>query len=134
MINTIITHSLKEALKELRIAEQQLSRPSEDAVVLSACLGARQSLNNMLRIYLLSQSINHSDGKSVKELLDQCIHIDKDFSNIDLSCILCKDLDEEECNGRYCLSLEMANGCVAVANQVKKLVLDKLKINESELE
>lgn len=134
MIDTKISASLKEAFAELRIAEQELSRPSEDAVTLSACLGARQSINSMLKMYLLSQSINHSDGKSLTELMDQCKHIDKDFGKIDLSSILCKGMNQDECDGKYCLSTENVNNCVAVANQLKTLVLNKLKINESELE
>ena len=131
---TDIRNSLKTVLNLLKMSETELNRPNEDVVTLSVCIGARQSLSTLMRIYLLSKSIDKNEDKSIDELLDQCKKVDADFINIDLSGILCKEMNTAECDGKYCLSHERVSVCLKIANQVKTIVLNKLSISESELD
>ena len=133
MLSNEIRNALKQAITELRIAEFELNRPNEDVVTLSVCYSARQSTNTMLRLFLLAKDINHNEGKSLKELLSQCVKIDKEFSDVDITNVTCNELNHDECDGKYCLTIDKVNECVSVANKFKTLVLGKLKINESEM-
>lgn len=134
MVTTKIKDSLKQAITDLKIAEYESNRPEEDMVTLSVCLTARQTMNEMLRLYLLSQNINHNAGKSMSDLLNQCKAIDKKFDAIDVSKILCNNLNHSECENKYCLSTENVSNCMAAAQQVKSIVLDSLELAEKKLE
>ena len=134
MLTTEIKSSLKQAVADLKIAEYELNRPNEDVVVLSVCLTARQSMGALMRLFLLSRSIDHNEGKSLANLLNQCKTVDKQFESINLNKIFCNDLSASECENEYCLSTENVSNCIAVAAQLKSLVLNKLKLAESEIE
>lgn len=133
MVTNEIRHALKQALTELHIAEYELNRPLEEVVTMSVCYSARQSLVTMLRLYLMSNNIDQVKGNSLKDVMNQCISIDNQFSKINVSAILCKDLNHEACDGKYCMTVDKVVECVTVANQVKILVLEKMKINEREM-
>ena len=132
MATNEVKKSMKDALSELRIAEFELNRPHEDVVSMSVCYSARHSLNSLLRTYLMSNNVDHKNGNSLKDLLNECIKIDNQFSKLDVSSVLCNDIHHEVCDGKYCLTVDKVNECVTLANQVKSIVLEKLKINESE--
>ncbi|MGP8215744.1 MAG: hypothetical protein ACLQQ4_09300 [Bacteroidia bacterium] len=134
MITNKIKESLKQAITELSIAENELRRPDEDVVTMAVCTTARESMYSLMRLFLLSNNINHTEGKSLVDLLSQCKAIDKQFGAINLSKISCNDMSHEECENKYCLSTLDVNDCISTAKQLKTLVLNKLKLNESELE
>ena len=133
MVTNEIRNALKQAITELRIAEFELNRPHEDVVTMSVCYSARHSLVTMLRLFLMSKDVDQNPGNSLKSLLNQCCIIDDQFSKISLSEILCNELDHEACDGKYCLTVDKVNECVTVTNKFKTLVLEKMKINESEM-
>src|ERR1022692_3773011 len=118
---TKIKDSLKQTVKALKKAEVEINRPNEDVVTLSVCLTARQSMSSMMRIFMLSNSIDHVDGPSLFNLLDQCKTIDAQFESIDLSKMMCKGFNTVECQNKYCLSIQNVSDCVDTANQLKKL-------------
>ena len=133
MVTTEIKKSLKQSIVELKIAEYELHRPNEDVVTMSVCLTARQSMSKMLRLFLLSKSINHNAGRSLCNLLIQCKKVDTQFESIKLNKVLCNELSQGDCENKYCLSNVSVTNCIEVANQIKVLVLQKLKLSESEL-
>src|ERR1035437_792912 len=133
MVTIEIRNSLKQALTELRIAEHELNRPHEDVVTLSVCYSARHSMNPLLRLFLLSNDIDHNEEKSLSELHAQCVKIDKEFSSIDISTINCNELNRTERDGKYCMTIDKVHECVVLANRFKTIILNKLKINESEM-
>jgi len=128
--NEILT-SLKKALAGLEIAEFEMNRPHEDVVSMSVCYGARQSLISLLQLYLEGENLTPS--KNIKELYNECLKRDNRFAGINLTSIRCNEIHNEDCEGRYCLSVDKVSECVKVAKEVKTLVLEKFKINESEL-
>ncbi len=123
---------LKQAVEKLRIAEDELNRPCEDVVTLSVCLMARQYMSAMIRLFLLSKSIEHKEEESLSNLLNQCKAVDKQFESINLSKVFCCELNNAECENTHCLSIEKVNNCITIANQVKLIVLNKLKLSEIE--
>lgn len=133
MITPEIIDSLKAALTELRIAEIEMNRPHEDVVSMSGCYSARHSLNSLLRTYLMSVNADPNAGKSLRELLDMCVAKDARFSKLNINDVLCNTIHHEVCDGKYCMSVEKVNECVTAANHAKEIVLENLKIKESEL-
>ncbi|MFI5149997.1 MAG: hypothetical protein ACHQRM_09715 [Bacteroidia bacterium] len=133
MITYEVKNSLNAALKDLQLAESELNRPNEDVVTMSVCLTARRATNSLLRTYLQSRSINHSEGKSLLNLLNLCKTLDKQFEAVDISLIACNEANMKECECDYCLSPENVTDCYKVAVQIKNLVLQKLKVSEHEL-
>lgn len=134
MVTQQIKDLLKQAITDLKIAENEFNRPAEDMVTLSVCLTARETTNEMLRLYLLSKNINHNEGKSLNDLIGQCIGLDKKFNSVELNKILCNRLNHSECENKYCLSTENVTNCITVALQVKSIVLNSLELLENELE
>jgi len=132
MTNEIHT-SLKNVLSQISLVEQELNRPHEDVVALTVCLGARKTISELMNIYLLSNSIANNENKSLDKLLNECKKIDTQFEQIDLSKIVCKEMNTTECDGKYCLDPKNVSDCVVVANKLKTIVLNKLAISESEL-
>jgi hypothetical protein len=128
-----LTGIMKLAISELRIAENELNRPNEDVVTMSICLTARHSMKLLLRTFLLSKSIPHSKENSLTNLLNKCKIIDSQFESISLGKIFCNEMSEAECRDQYCLSTKNVIHCMAVALQLKQLILNKLEINESEI-
>lgn len=133
METTEIKDLFKQANKKLKIAEDEINRPTEDVVTFSGCLLARQSINAMLQLFLLSKSVNYNYGKSLSELLNKCIEVDNQFASIELNKVICNELNQAECESNYCLSINYVTDCIAVANQLKSLVMNKLEITEREL-
>jgi hypothetical protein len=127
--------SLQNALQEMRIAEDELNRPTEDAVTLCACNYTRNALNGFLRAFLLKHSVPVSTDLKSGELLNLCSGIDPQFSGINISRFICHHVnDETECEKMYCLSVEKVNECFRMARVAKELVLSKLNMSELDFE
>lgn len=127
-----INESLKKAVENLRIAEFELNRPSEDVVTLSVCLKARQYMSAMMQLFLSSKLINHKEGESLESLLNLCKAVDPQFESINFSTVFCCELNNIECENSYCLSLEKVNNCIETANRVKLIVLNNIELSEIE--
>ena len=128
-----VHQSLGIALQELRIAEDELNRPTEDAVTLCACISTRNALNGFLRTFLLKHNPSVSRNLNSDELLNQCTRIDPQFKSLDLSSFACRHVvGEEECEKMYCLSVEKVNECFETVRAAKDLVLAKLNVSEKD--
>lgn len=134
MITTEIRNSLKQVLAQLNHVGLELNRPHEDVVTLTVCSGARKSISDLMNIFLLSNSVSNNQNKSLDTLLNECKKMDSQFEQIDLSKIVCKEMNSSECEGKYCLDIKNVSDCFVVANKLKTIVLNKLAISESELE
>ena len=130
MITKEISNSLKQACQELLNAETELNRPMEDVVTLSACQSVRNSMKQIMEIYLTGQSVEIKGNASLHDLHDSCLKINRSFADVDLSNIECKGTDHAHCDGKYCLTIENVNNCITAANQLKSLVWQELKVTD----
>lgn len=123
-----IIDSLEKTLNGLKDLENELYRPKEDVVTLSVCFSVRQSMMDMLRLYLIGKSVKHDEDTNLNDLLLHCQAIDDQCANIDFSGIKCKDELNASCSGDCYISPEKVTDCVVIANQLKLLIVDKLKV------
>lgn len=128
-----ILNSMKSTLANLRVAEHEMCRPHEDVMAMSVCFNARQSMMEMMKLYLLSNSVNPVEWNSLDDLLIQCNILDEQFSSIDLSEVGCKSCNKKNFHGVYCISTDKVSECMGVANKLKFIILEKMNINENEI-
>ena len=130
MITEQIRNSLRQADFELMHAEAELNRPHEDVVTLSACQSVRNSMKQMMRLYLLAHAIDNDGKMSLEELKGACEKANRLFSEVDIANIECKGLGHENCDGKYCLDIENVSCCVAAANKLKEVIWSELMVKK----
>lgn len=128
-----ILDSLRNASSLLRIANNELYRPSEDSVTLCACQSTKNAVVKFLESYLIEKKVKNISQNSLEELLSQCCNVDSGFKSIDISCFGCKTQDGN-CEEGYCLEVNKVSQCFAKAKVVEEFVLAKLKVNPKDLE
>jgi hypothetical protein len=129
MLSNEINNSLKIASQQLQNAENELNRPHEDVVTLSACQNVRNSMRDMMRLYLSARSIASDPNSSLSELMGSCIRANRAFIEVDISNIECKGLGHSQCDGKYCLAIENVACCLNAGKQVKNIVWKELNVN-----
>ena len=129
MITDQIRVLLKKADSQIALAENELNRPHEDVVTLSACQSVRSSMKQMMRLYLLAHGVGSDDLNSNEDLMNACIKVNPSFSGVDISNIECKGMGHAQCEGKYCLSIENVSCCLAAAKQVKGIVWAEYQLN-----
>jgi len=110
---------LKEGVKKLKQANEELFKPEEDIVAYSVCKNAQFSLDNLLRGFLLSNKIEPSQDDSVESMLKKCIEIDAKFKKIDIGMVACKG---HKIDSRYCTELKTVTACFDAADSVDTLL------------
>ena len=131
-MDTTIYQSLWSAFESLRVAEQELQRPREDAVTLCACQCTRNSVSEFLRSYLFIKTSKRFHDASLSELKKECSRIDAQFGTLDITCFDCRDTAEDSCDKEYCLSVEKVNTCFEKAYMIRELVMTKLDLPEED--
>lgn len=124
-----IIQSLLLAERELSFAQEELRRPSEDVVTLSACQLVRASMKHIMRLYLMAQGVEWNHKMSFDDLMKSCIKTNRSFSKINVSEIECKNADYQHCDHKYCLSVDNVSGCLTAAKELRDIVWTELKIN-----
>ena len=130
MITEAISSSLKMVARQLSEAETELNRPQDDVVTISACQTIRNSMKDMMEIYLSANAIPLKQNASLDDLLIQCTGSSQAFSAVDLSNIECKGIGHNHCDGKYCLSVDNVTFCVNAANQLKSVVWNEFKVSD----
>lgn len=126
------THQLQQAIhkaeQELQIAQQEMNKPHEDVVTLSACNNLRSSMRHLMIQYLLSKGVQSNEHMSLDQLMDLCIIENENFSRVHISALKCKHLEGAACDAKYCLSVENVDCCMEAATDLKNIVLEELNI------
>ncbi len=130
MITQEIINSLKKAYKDLFSAENELSRPKEDVVTLSACQSVRNSMKQIMELYLSAHDIPFDPKGSMSGLLDKCVIANQAFVGVNITNIECRSDNHKDCNGKYCLSVEAVTHCLTAANRLKDLIWWEFKITD----
>ena len=126
------THQLQQAIhkaeQELLIAQQEMNKPHEDVVTLSACNNLRSSMRHLMIQYLLSKGVQSNEHMSLDQLMDLCIIANENFSRVPIAALKCKHLEGGQCDTKYCLAIENVDCCMQAATDLKNIVLEELNI------
>ncbi|MFI5222165.1 MAG: hypothetical protein ACHQK8_07555 [Bacteroidia bacterium] len=126
-------HAFKVVITELDEISNELARPNEDVVTIAVCSGARRALSNLMELFLQHETGDFFENTNLEMMLAECKKFGNEFDKIDLSNVLCHELNETECTGKYCLDLNRVSDCIKIAHQLKEIIFLKLNIKEAEL-
>jgi HEPN domain-containing protein len=110
---------LNKGVAKLKSANEELFRPEEDVVTYSVCKNSQFAIENYLKGYLLNNSVEVDEYKTIAELLAQCVLINNNFKKLDFSDIDCK---VKTLDSRYCSSIEKVNSCFDAADSLDTLL------------
>ena len=85
----------QEAIQKLREANDELCRPEEDVVRSLVCSNAHIAIEKYLTGFLLLNSINPGEDKTIDDLYEQCKTINRHFEEVNLSGFECNAHKEE---------------------------------------
>ena len=121
MSNTDVLKLLQRASAQLKFANKELCRPSEDVVSFCICSQAKCSIADLLSSFLLMKGIDISHAENLEQLRKMCSEINENFSKLDFSGMDCHPtkIPLEE---HYCMGIERVKECLKIANQVKEVV------------
>ena len=105
----------KEAIKKLKVAKDELLKPSEDIVSYSVCKNSQYAIENFLKGYLTQHKVKLTAAETIASLYDKCVEIDKNFKNIEMSAIACKN---HTIDSRYCSELNTVSACFDTADNI----------------
>lgn len=105
----------EDAIEKLNEANEELYRPDEDVVAYKVCKNAQYAIENYLKGFLTQNGIDPSNYKTINSLYEQCIEINKDFKNVDLSDFECKSYNMDS---RYCNEVSKVSNCFEAADNL----------------
>ncbi len=104
------------AQDRLNEAKQELLRPKEDIVSFLVCKNSQYAIENYLKGYLIKNGVDIEDCcSSVENLYNQCLVINKNFENVNLSDFLCKG---ENLDNRFCNDVSVVSKCYDAAERL----------------
>ena len=122
----------EEAEIDLKRANDELYRPSENVVSFSACTFSRRSLykylHGLAQIYAEEKKIMLEPNLTIDQLITFCSQFNKKLKQVDFSNLYCKcndvlkDPDEDIV---HCTSVDMVSYCADLAGQVRDIVQEK---------
>ena len=104
-----------EGVKNLQLAKNELFKPSEDIVTYSICKNAQFAIENYLKGFLIKNEVEIALSDTIATLYNKCIAIDKNFKNIDINTIGCKD---HAIDSRYCSEINSVSACFDTADNI----------------
>ena len=90
-------------------------KPSEDIVTYSICKNAQFAIENYLKGFLIKNEVEIALSDTIATLYNKCIAIDKNFKNIDINTIGCKD---HAIDSRYCSEINSVSACFDTADNI----------------
>ncbi|MFH7904075.1 MAG: HEPN domain-containing protein [Candidatus Aenigmatarchaeota archaeon] len=121
-----ISEWIEKADTDLRVAKK-LFELEEAAWIIA--FHSQQAVEKFLKAFLIKNNVKFRKTHDIKELLDLCIQIDKDFEKLKELGIeyLTEYATDIKYPGFYEPSMEEAKEAIEIAEKVKEFVLNKLK-------
>lgn len=106
---------INEAIKKLEIAKEELLKPGNDIVSFSVCKNSQFAVENFLKGFLIKNNMEIDIEDTIGSLYEKCLALDKNFKDIDMSVIGCKDL---AIDSRYCSEVNKVSVCFNTADDI----------------
>ena len=122
-----IAENINKLIIELENTKEEINRPLEDVVTLSVCFKVRNSITEILKLFLDSISVKYKKENSLEQLFSICKNSTKGFDNIDISKVYCNNETNTNCNDKYCQSINKVAECISVAERLNEVIINKIK-------
>ena len=110
---------LEQADQFLNSALEESQRSESDSVTHTICMKSRKSSANYMMCFLFEHNKNPEQPITLERLLEQCIELNPNFKQVDLSVMGCRHKPGEEA---YCLGVDDVGKCLNVAKELKSIV------------
>ena|SRR3990170_7309817 len=118
----------QQASDKLSLINQTWQKAENDTASFMICHSVKECMNDMLNCYLLMKKGKPASSKNLGDLVTQCAALDERFKQIDLRWLNCKEHDLETAGDVFCTSIQRIQICTWIANGIKKVVDDEMKI------
>ncbi|WP_456475591.1 HEPN domain-containing protein [Candidatus Pyrohabitans sp.] len=133
MIDDYVKKWLIKAVKDLKVAENEIKVSPDDLVTEAICFHAQQAVEKFLKAYLINKNVEFKKTHNLEFLLDLCAKIDRDFENIDVGDLSFYAVEIRYPDEFYVPTFDEAKECLKITRNVKEFVLNKLGVKENEL-
>lgn len=118
---------IEQAMEDFRFAYNELMRPEEDVVLISACLSLRRSIRGFLQAYLTSVKIKFTPENSLEELMLKCKEYNPEFNRFAMQTLRCR-CDDGNCGAQsYCMEMEQVTECQVLLNDISDYVIPEVR-------
>lgn len=114
-------------IAEIEKAEEEICRPLEDVVSLSVCFKVRNSIKEILKLYLDIISVKYSNDSNLEQLFALCDANGKRFDTVEISKVYCKNDNDISCGENCCIGVNEVADCTKVAKQLSEVILKNIK-------
>lgn len=132
MIDENIKKWIIKAMEDYRIAEHELSFPEEEISTGPVCFHCQQTVEKLLKAYLVTKKIDFEKTHDLEFLLKLCATQDKDFENVSVGNLTDYAVEVRYPDEFYIPSVEEARECFEIASKIKDFVLYKMGIRKKE--
>lgn len=105
----------ENATKKLNEANEELFRPKEDIVSYLVCKNSQYAIENYLKGFLLKNSVDPTEYKTIDSLFEACKKINQAFEKVDLIDFECKSYNMDS---RYCNEVAKVSNCFDIADSL----------------
>ena len=105
----------EEAAKKLKIAKEELFKPAEDTVSYSVCKNAQFAIENYFKGYLVKNNVALESNETIATLHHKCVLHDKNFKEIDLTAVGCKN---HAIDSHFCSEINSVTACFDAADTI----------------
>jgi len=114
---------LEKALDDYCFAHEELMRPEEDVVLLSACYSVKRAIRGFLEGYLDSVHAGFLPGDNLETLMQKCIMKNPDFLRFNVDVLQCK-CDSAACSAKsYCMTMDQVKSCMDLMSELCEFIL-----------
>lgn len=115
--------TFEQAVNDFRFAQEEMMRPEEDIVLLSACYSVKKAIRGFLEGYLASVSVKTSPTDGLEALMQKCVMQNPDFLRFNLETLRCKG-DTGLCAGQsYCMTVDQVEQCLKLVTDMHEFVV-----------
>lgn len=105
-----------EAFSKLVTAKEEMNRPEEDVVTFLVCKNAQFAVESFLTGYLLKNNVEPTHHATIKDLHEQCVRINPNFSKVNLTEFDCRSHQMQD---RSCSAPDKVNKCLHNAEELE---------------
>lgn len=131
MKNVDTNNLMLSAERDLKLAENELSRSPEDVVSSKVCIHSRRALYKFLQalsvLYAKENSESIAINTSIEKLIDFTSRYNTTLSDINFSYLycICNDLTTNEEKNLYCSGVHKVRYCAGLAKSVQQIICEK---------